>query len=45
MAAYVAARQGLLLLRAEPRRWRLAGPVTLAAATALVADPARAALR
>lgn len=34
MAMYILARQGLLSLRAEPRRWSLAGPVTLAAAAA-----------
>lgn len=46
MAAYILARQGLLALRAEPRRWSLAGPVTLAAAAAaLAADIAVAALR
>ena len=46
MAAYVVARQGLLALRAEPRRWSLAGPVALAAgAAALAADIAVAALR
>jgi hypothetical protein len=46
MAVYVVARQGLLALRAEPRRWSLAGPVTLAAAAAaLAADIAIAALR
>ena len=32
MAVYILARQGLLAPRAEPRRWSLAGPVTLAAA-------------
>jgi phosphatidylglycerol:prolipoprotein diacylglycerol transferase len=46
MAVYILARQGLLALRAEPRRWPLAGPVTLAAAAAaLLADIAVAALR
>jgi hypothetical protein len=46
MAACSAARQALLALRAEPRRRPLAGPVTLAAATAaLAADIAVAALR
>ena len=46
MAVYILARQGLLALRAEPRRWSLAGPVTLAAAAAaLAADIAVAALR
>ncbi len=46
MAAYILARQGLLALRPEPRRWSLAGPVTLAAAAgALLADIAVAALR
>jgi len=46
MAAYILARQGLLSLRAEPRRWSLARPVTLAAAAAaLAADIAVAALR
>jgi phosphatidylglycerol:prolipoprotein diacylglycerol transferase len=39
MAVYILARQGLLAFRAEPRRWSLAGPVTLAAAAAaLLAD-------
>lgn len=39
IATYTLARQGLLALRAEPRRWTLARPVTLAAAaTALLAD-------
>ena len=39
LAAYTLARQGLLALRAQPRRWALAQPVTLAVATAvLVAD-------
>lgn len=46
MAAYTLARQGLLALRAEPRRWALARPVTLAAATAaLFADLLIATLR
>jgi phosphatidylglycerol:prolipoprotein diacylglycerol transferase len=46
MAVYVLARQGLLALRAEPRRWSLAGPVTLAAAAAaLLTDIAVAAAR
>ncbi|HEY1620880.1 MAG TPA: prolipoprotein diacylglyceryl transferase family protein [Streptosporangiaceae bacterium] len=46
MAVYVMARQGLLALRAERRRWPLAGPVTLvAAAAALLADIAVAAAR
>ena len=46
MAVYILARQGLLSLRAEPRRWSLARPVTLAAAAAaLAADIAVAALR
>ena len=46
MAVYILARQGLLALRPEPRRWSLAGPVTLAAAAAaLLADIAVAALR
>jgi phosphatidylglycerol---prolipoprotein diacylglyceryl transferase len=46
MAVYILARQGLLALRAAPRRWSLAGPVTLAAAAAaLLADIAVAALR
>lgn len=46
MAVYILARQGLLALRAEPRRWSLARPVTLAAAAAaLLADIAVAALR
>jgi phosphatidylglycerol:prolipoprotein diacylglycerol transferase len=46
MAVYILARQGLLALRAEPRRWSLAAPVTLAAAAAaLLADIAVAALR
>lgn len=34
----ILARQGLLALRAQARRWALAGPVTAAAATALFAD-------
>jgi len=39
MATYTLMRQGLLGLRAEPRRWLLARPVTLtAAAVALTAD-------
>jgi hypothetical protein len=42
----VLVRQGLLALRAEPRRWSLAGPVTqAAAAAALLADIAVAAVR
>jgi len=46
MAVYILARQGLLSLRAEPRRWSLARPVTLAAAAAaLAADIAVTALR
>jgi len=46
MAVYIVARQGLLALRAELRRWKLAGPVTLAAAAAaLLADIVVAALR
>lgn len=46
MAAYTLARQGLLALRAEPRRWALARPVTLAVATAaLFADLLIATLR
>lgn len=46
VAAYTFARQGLLTLRAEPSRWALARPVTLAAsATALLADVLIAALR
>ncbi len=46
MAAYTLTRQGLLALRAEPRRWALARPVTLAAtATALLADILIAAMR
>jgi phosphatidylglycerol:prolipoprotein diacylglycerol transferase len=46
MAVYILARQGLLALRTEPRRWSLAGPVTLAAAAGvLLADIAVAALR
>ena len=45
LAAYVAARQPLLAARAEPRRWRLAAPVTLAVAlVALAADIAVAVL-
>ena len=39
LAAWTLVRQGLLALRAEPRRWHLAAPVTAAAATAaLIAD-------
>ncbi len=39
IAAYTLARQGLLALREQPRRWSLALPVTLAAAaTVLIAD-------
>lgn len=46
LAAYILARQGLLALRAQARRWALAGPVTVAAAaTALFADVLIAALR
>ena len=46
MALYTLARQGLLTLRDQARRWALARPVTLAAATAvLVADILIAALR
>ena len=46
MAVYILARQGLLALRADPRRWALAAPVTLAvAAAALLADALLAALR
>jgi hypothetical protein len=46
LAAYTLARQGLLGLRTEQRRWALARPVTLAAAaTALFADVLVAALR
>ncbi len=46
MAAYTLARQGLLTLRAEPRRWALGLPVTLAvAATALFTGILIAALR
>jgi phosphatidylglycerol:prolipoprotein diacylglycerol transferase len=46
VAAYTLARQGLLALRDQPRRWSLALPVTLAAAvTALIADVLLAALR
>lgn len=46
LAAYTLARQGLLALRAQPRRWALARPVTVAAAvTALLADVLIAALR
>ncbi len=46
LAAYTLARQGLLALRAEPRRWALARPVTIAAtATALLADILIAAMR
>lgn len=45
-ATYTLARQGLLALRAEPRRWSLAGPVTIAAAAvALLADILVSALR
>jgi hypothetical protein len=46
MAAYTLARQGLLTLRAEPRRWALARPVTLTASAAvLFADILIAAMR
>jgi hypothetical protein len=46
MAAYTLVRQGLLALRAEPRRWALARPVTIAVtATALFADILIAAMR
>ncbi len=46
LAAYTLARQALLALRAEPRRWALARPVTIAAtATALLADILIAAMR
>jgi phosphatidylglycerol:prolipoprotein diacylglycerol transferase len=46
LATYTLARQGLLALRAEARRWALARPVTLAAATAaLAADILIAVLR
>jgi len=46
IAVCILARQGLLALRAGPRRWPLAGPVTLAAAAApLLAGIAVAALR
>jgi phosphatidylglycerol---prolipoprotein diacylglyceryl transferase len=46
MAAYTLARQGLLTLRAEPRRWDLARPVTLTASAAvLFADILIAAMR
>ncbi len=46
LAAYTLARQGLLALRAQPRRWALARPVTVAAAAvALVGDVLIAALR
>jgi len=46
LAGAALARQGLLALRAEPRRWALAGPVTLAAtATALFAGIIIAAMR
>lgn len=46
VAAYILARQGLLTLRDQPRRWSLALPVALAAATtALTADILIAALR
>lgn len=39
MATYTLARQGLLALRAEPRRWSLARPITFTvSATALLAD-------
>jgi phosphatidylglycerol---prolipoprotein diacylglyceryl transferase len=45
-ADYILACQGLLVLRAEPRRWHPAEPVTVAAsATALLADVLIAALR
>lgn len=37
LAAWTLARQGLLALRAEPRRWHPAAPV-IAAAAALIAD-------
>ena len=46
VAVYTLARQGLLTLRAEARRWALAAPVTHAAAAAvLFADVVIAALR
>jgi phosphatidylglycerol:prolipoprotein diacylglycerol transferase len=46
VAAYTLARQGLLALRADARRWDLARPVTLAAsAAALFADVLIAAIR
>lgn len=38
LAAWTLARQGLLALRAEPRRWHPAAPVIAAAAAALIAD-------
>jgi phosphatidylglycerol:prolipoprotein diacylglycerol transferase len=37
VAAYILARQGLLALREQKRRWRLALPVTLAASAAALA--------
>jgi phosphatidylglycerol:prolipoprotein diacylglycerol transferase len=46
LAAYTLARQGLLALRTQARRWALAQPVTVAAAAAaLLADVLLAALR
>lgn len=46
MAAYTLARQGLLALRDQPRRWSLALPVTLTAATlALITNILLAAAR
>ncbi len=46
LGAYTLARQRLLALRAQPRRWALARPVTVAAAAvALVGDVLIAALR
>jgi hypothetical protein len=39
LAAWTLARQWLLAVRAEPRRWNLAAPVTaVVAAAALIAD-------
>jgi phosphatidylglycerol:prolipoprotein diacylglycerol transferase len=46
LAGYILARQGLLATRAQPRRWALARPVTLAAAaTALFANVLVAVIR
>ncbi len=46
VAAYTLARQGLLALREQPRRWSLALPVTVGGAVvALIADILIAAAR